>query len=199
MVSPVRSGCVVQSSFNLSPPDWLCCQSDWLCVGFPTDLHGSCAFLFPDNVFAIKSWTKKKFSFNDSRINKAFGIPDDFDYMDWPWTFQTHPWSLFLTALLLIFVFILSGGGGTHPDSVYSVRWKHISFPDAFYQGINYSGATGEGTEPPAVVRSHRVLWQTAWLFGHLLTWNWELRADDGQESTFPLALVAFGWFKQMV
>ncbi|XP_004066009.3 meiotic nuclear division protein 1 homolog [Oryzias latipes] len=35
-----------------------------------------------DNVFAIKSWTKKKFSFNDSRINKAFGIPDDFDYMD---------------------------------------------------------------------------------------------------------------------
>lgn len=35
-----------------------------------------------DNVFAIKSWTKKKFSFDDSRINKAFGIPDDFDYMD---------------------------------------------------------------------------------------------------------------------
>ncbi|XP_022068196.2 meiotic nuclear division protein 1 homolog [Acanthochromis polyacanthus] len=35
-----------------------------------------------DNVFAIKSWTKKKFSFDDSRINKAFGIPEDFDYMD---------------------------------------------------------------------------------------------------------------------
>lgn len=35
-----------------------------------------------DNVFAIKSWTKKKFSFDESRINKAFGIPDDFDYMD---------------------------------------------------------------------------------------------------------------------
>uniref|UniRef100_A0A8C8DKI7 Meiotic nuclear division protein 1 homolog n=1 Tax=Oryzias sinensis TaxID=183150 RepID=A0A8C8DKI7_9TELE len=35
-----------------------------------------------DNVFAIKSWTKKKFAFDDSRINKAFGIPDDFDYMD---------------------------------------------------------------------------------------------------------------------
>ncbi|XP_037617165.1 meiotic nuclear division protein 1 homolog [Sebastes umbrosus] len=35
-----------------------------------------------DNVFSIKSWTKKKFSFDDSRINKAFGIPEDFDYMD---------------------------------------------------------------------------------------------------------------------
>lgn len=39
-------------------------------------------FLFPDNVFSIKSWTKKKFAFDDSRINKAFGIPEDFDYMD---------------------------------------------------------------------------------------------------------------------
>ncbi|KAM9856453.1 meiotic nuclear division protein 1 homolog [Aulostomus maculatus] len=35
-----------------------------------------------DNVFSIKSWTKKKFSFDDSHINKAFGIPEDFDYMD---------------------------------------------------------------------------------------------------------------------
>ncbi|XP_059199233.1 meiotic nuclear division protein 1 homolog [Centropristis striata] len=35
-----------------------------------------------DNVFAIKSWTKKKFSFDDGRINKAFGIPEDFDYLD---------------------------------------------------------------------------------------------------------------------
>lgn len=35
-----------------------------------------------DNIFSIKSWTKKKFAFDDSRINKAFGIPDDFDYMD---------------------------------------------------------------------------------------------------------------------
>lgn len=40
-------------------------------------------FLFPDNVFSIKSWTKKKFAFDDSRIDKAFGIPEDFDYMDW--------------------------------------------------------------------------------------------------------------------
>ncbi|KAL2103260.1 hypothetical protein ACEWY4_000128 [Coilia grayii] len=35
-----------------------------------------------DNVFAIKSWAKRKFAFDDSRINKAFGIPEDFDYMD---------------------------------------------------------------------------------------------------------------------
>uniref|UniRef100_A0AAY4A9D8 Meiotic nuclear division protein 1 homolog n=1 Tax=Denticeps clupeoides TaxID=299321 RepID=A0AAY4A9D8_9TELE len=35
-----------------------------------------------DNVFAIKSWAKKKFSFEDRQINKAFGIPEDFDYMD---------------------------------------------------------------------------------------------------------------------
>lgn len=35
-----------------------------------------------DNVFAIKSWTKKKFTFDESHINKAFGIPEDFDYMD---------------------------------------------------------------------------------------------------------------------
>ncbi|XP_010897508.2 meiotic nuclear division protein 1 homolog [Esox lucius] len=35
-----------------------------------------------DNVFAIKSWAKRKFGFDDSRIDKAFGIPEDFDYMD---------------------------------------------------------------------------------------------------------------------
>ncbi|XP_035280796.1 meiotic nuclear division protein 1 homolog [Anguilla anguilla] len=35
-----------------------------------------------DNVFAMKSWAKRKFAFEDSRINKAFGIPEEFDYMD---------------------------------------------------------------------------------------------------------------------
>ncbi|XP_021429317.2 meiotic nuclear division protein 1 homolog isoform X1 [Oncorhynchus mykiss] len=35
-----------------------------------------------DNVFAIKSWAKRKFGFDDGRIDKAFGIPEDFDYMD---------------------------------------------------------------------------------------------------------------------
>ncbi|KAL1023492.1 hypothetical protein UPYG_G00041450 [Umbra pygmaea] len=35
-----------------------------------------------DNVFAIKSWAKRKFGFDNGRIDKAFGIPEDFDYMD---------------------------------------------------------------------------------------------------------------------
>ncbi|KAI1883688.1 hypothetical protein AGOR_G00234130 [Albula goreensis] len=35
-----------------------------------------------DNVFAIKSWAKRKFGFEDSRIDKAFGVPEEFDYMD---------------------------------------------------------------------------------------------------------------------
>ncbi|XP_056136917.1 meiotic nuclear division protein 1 homolog [Lampris incognitus] len=35
-----------------------------------------------DNVFSIKSWAKRKFAFDENRINKAFGIPEDFDYMD---------------------------------------------------------------------------------------------------------------------
>lgn len=47
-------------------------------------------FLLSDNIFSIKSWTKKKFAFDDSRINKAFGIPEDFDYMDWLPPFFGH-------------------------------------------------------------------------------------------------------------
>ncbi|CAL8271602.1 meiotic nuclear division protein 1 homolog [Gadus morhua] len=35
-----------------------------------------------DNIFSIKSWAKRKFSFDDRSIDKAFGIPEDFDYMD---------------------------------------------------------------------------------------------------------------------
>uniref|UniRef100_A0AAR2JKR8 Meiotic nuclear division protein 1 homolog n=2 Tax=Pygocentrus nattereri TaxID=42514 RepID=A0AAR2JKR8_PYGNA len=35
-----------------------------------------------DNVFAIKSWAKRKFAFDDNQLDKAFGIPEDFDYMD---------------------------------------------------------------------------------------------------------------------
>jgi len=34
-----------------------------------------------DNVFAIKSWCKNKFSMEDSMLNKNFGIPQDFDYI----------------------------------------------------------------------------------------------------------------------
>ncbi|XP_028658876.1 meiotic nuclear division protein 1 homolog isoform X1 [Erpetoichthys calabaricus] len=35
-----------------------------------------------DNVFAIKSWAKRKFAFEESKIDKTFGIPEDFDYID---------------------------------------------------------------------------------------------------------------------
>jgi len=35
-----------------------------------------------DNVFSIKSWIKRKFSFEDSVIDKQFGIPSDFDYVE---------------------------------------------------------------------------------------------------------------------
>lgn len=41
------------------------------------------SFVFSDNIFSIKSWTKKKFAFDEKSINKAFGIPEDFDYLDW--------------------------------------------------------------------------------------------------------------------
>ncbi|XP_048366085.1 meiotic nuclear division protein 1 homolog [Sphaerodactylus townsendi] len=35
-----------------------------------------------DNIFSVKSWAKRKFGFEDSKINKTFGIPEDFDYVD---------------------------------------------------------------------------------------------------------------------
>ncbi|XP_072163372.1 meiotic nuclear division protein 1 homolog [Diadema setosum] len=35
-----------------------------------------------DNVFSIKSWCKKKFSLEEKVIDKQFGIPEDFDYID---------------------------------------------------------------------------------------------------------------------
>lgn len=41
---------------------------------------------FSDNVFSIKSWIKNKFQFEESVIDKQFGIPDDFDYIEWRWT-----------------------------------------------------------------------------------------------------------------
>lgn len=41
-----------------------------------------CSFAFVDNVFAIKSWAKRKFGFEDGRLDKAFGIPEEFDYLD---------------------------------------------------------------------------------------------------------------------
>ncbi|XP_068869626.1 meiotic nuclear division protein 1 homolog isoform X3 [Aphelocoma coerulescens] len=34
------------------------------------------------NIFSIKSWAKRKFGFEESRIDKGFGIPEDLDYID---------------------------------------------------------------------------------------------------------------------
>ncbi|KAM6440842.1 meiotic nuclear division protein 1 homolog isoform 4-T4 [Liasis olivaceus] len=34
------------------------------------------------NIFAVKSWAKRKFGFEDSKIDKTFGIPEDFDYIN---------------------------------------------------------------------------------------------------------------------
>ncbi len=35
-----------------------------------------------DNIFAIKSWIKNKFNFDDETLNKQFGLPDELDYVD---------------------------------------------------------------------------------------------------------------------
>ncbi|KAM7354226.1 meiotic nuclear division protein 1 homolog isoform 1-T3 [Cochliomyia hominivorax] len=35
-----------------------------------------------DNVFMIKTWCKRKFDKQEREINKAFGIPDELDYVD---------------------------------------------------------------------------------------------------------------------
>lgn len=35
-----------------------------------------------DNVFAVRSWCTKKFGINTKDIDKQFGIPDDFDYIE---------------------------------------------------------------------------------------------------------------------
>ncbi|CAG9813427.1 unnamed protein product [Phaedon cochleariae] len=35
-----------------------------------------------DNVFAVKSWCKKKFNIEDNVLNKQFGIPEEFDYIE---------------------------------------------------------------------------------------------------------------------
>jgi len=35
-----------------------------------------------DNVFAVKSWCTKKFGIDGKEIDKQFGIPEDFDYIE---------------------------------------------------------------------------------------------------------------------
>lgn len=35
-----------------------------------------------DNVFAVKYWCKNRFNVAEKDIDKAFGIPEDFDYVE---------------------------------------------------------------------------------------------------------------------
>ena len=35
-----------------------------------------------DNLFSIRSWCNKKFNIDTKHIDKQFGIPDDFDYIE---------------------------------------------------------------------------------------------------------------------
>lgn len=38
--------------------------------------------LITDNIFSIKSWCRNKFNFEDKVLDKQFGIPEDFDYVE---------------------------------------------------------------------------------------------------------------------
>ena len=35
-----------------------------------------------DNLFAVKSWCQKKFNIDGNTLDKQFGIPEDFDYIE---------------------------------------------------------------------------------------------------------------------
>ncbi|XP_066284962.1 meiotic nuclear division protein 1 homolog [Branchiostoma lanceolatum] len=47
-----------------------------------TQVAKDAANRWTDNVFSIKSWCKRKFGFEESVLDKQFGIPEDFDYID---------------------------------------------------------------------------------------------------------------------
>lgn len=47
-----------------------------------TEAIKNAANRWTDNIFAVKSWCKKKFLIEDSVLDKQFGIPEDFDYID---------------------------------------------------------------------------------------------------------------------
>mgnify|MGYP001790929953 FL=1 len=51
------------------------------CLSSPQS-HDSVNLFVLDNIFSIKSWIKNKFSFEESVIDKQFGIPEDLDYLD---------------------------------------------------------------------------------------------------------------------
>ena len=45
-------------------------------------MHNICDMIISDNVFAIKSWAKRKFNLDEKMLNKQFEIPEDFDYVE---------------------------------------------------------------------------------------------------------------------
>ncbi|XP_054707729.1 meiotic nuclear division protein 1 homolog [Uloborus diversus] len=47
-----------------------------------TEAYKEEANLWTDNIFAIKSWCKKKFFIEEAQINKQFGIPEELDYLE---------------------------------------------------------------------------------------------------------------------
>lgn len=105
--------------------DWFLCH---MCVMF--HIHS-----FPDNVFAIKSWAKKKFGFENTRLDKAFGIPEDFDYINWPKMSRSsdclicstlHNQALFAYITLFYILF-----------SVLHVRDKAVSYIHCKECGVN--------------------------------------------------------------
>lgn len=60
---------------NDSPESWEKMRDD------AKNLHDA-ANRWTDNVFSIKSWCKKKLNCEDSMLDKQFGIPGDFDYLE---------------------------------------------------------------------------------------------------------------------
>ncbi|XP_035220522.1 meiotic nuclear division protein 1 homolog [Stegodyphus dumicola] len=46
------------------------------------DIAKEAANRWTDNIFSIRSWCKNKFFFEESVINKQFGIPEDLDYIE---------------------------------------------------------------------------------------------------------------------
>ena len=47
-----------------------------------TKMSHEAANRWTDNIFSIKSWCTKKFGVEGKDIDKNFGIPEDFDYLE---------------------------------------------------------------------------------------------------------------------
>lgn len=47
-----------------------------------TSIAHEAANRWTDNIFSIKSWCTKNFGVDEKAIDKNFGIPEDFDYLE---------------------------------------------------------------------------------------------------------------------